>query len=202
MKTRRKAQQLNQATEIADSDIDLSISQTSETNVLANSLHLEAPDDFNIDELQRFLPGLSLLAPTAETIAAVYRFALDQVIQLDLISQDRDQARAAVTRMEVELDQALQDQDVQSSQLRTSLEEAHGELETIKKERVDLGRVSLAFYPCSHLVYIHSGRAREFGRANWGLNYGPYVVLYRIGCLTTTGDASRERKARSSRCCE
>ena len=143
MKTRRKAKQLNQTAENADGDLDNSISQSPEAHAPANALFLEAPDDFNVDDLGRLLPGLSLLAPTAETLISVYRFALQKAIQLDLITQDRDQARADVTRMEVELDQALQDQDVQSEQLRSSLEEAHGELEKIKKEKTELGMTPL-----------------------------------------------------------
>ena len=178
MKTRRKAKQLNQTAESADGNIDSSISQSPEAHPHANALYLEAPDDFNVDDLERLLPGLSLMVPTAETIIAVYRFALDGAIQLDLVTQDRDQARADVTRLEVELDQALQDQDVQSEQLRTSLDEAHKELEKLKTERVEFGRTPLNFTMFSHLVCIHSGHAHESGRTNCCLDHRPYLIFH------------------------
>lgn len=108
-------------------------------DVGAPSLPVQIPEEFDTDTLQALLPDFNLATPTTDAIMALYQLVLQQRNDLDETSKERDLARADISRYEVELDQALQDQDVQASQLRASLEEAQSDLVKSRNQIAELG---------------------------------------------------------------
>lgn len=140
MKTRQKAKlQTEGHGDNGQMEVDTSFSQASDAGNTATSLELTIPSDISLEGLQTLLPDLPLTNPTSETLVAIYRLALEQATILESISKERDQAKADVARIEVELDQALQDQDVEAERLRTSMEELHTEVENLRKEKIEFG---------------------------------------------------------------
>lgn len=144
MQTRRHSRRLNANTSAAESEGDTSAAApASESGSIIHSLEVEIPLDLDVDTLQTLLPGLVATKPSPDAILSLYKAFLDQTVFITELTKEKDAARAEASRYEVELDQALQDQDVQTSQLRTTLEETQAELVQVKKQKDELGKLHL-----------------------------------------------------------
>jgi nucleoprotein TPR len=146
MQTRRKSKIVNEVhAEVGEANVSQPINVDAVGGDAPFTVHL--PENIDLDTLKTLLPDFDVVHPTPEAILSVYQLILRQNEQLEDVAQDRDAARADVTRCEVELDQALQDRDVQTRQLRTSLDETQAEL--VKSQRLihELGQ-SILTLPC------------------------------------------------------
>ncbi|KAF8340345.1 uncharacterized protein EI90DRAFT_3035253 [Cantharellus anzutake] len=132
MKTRRKSKPGNGET--LDTTTLHPESQASESGTASIGFEVDIPDDVDMSALDNLFPGFPLSSPTPDTVVSMYRTLLAQGLTIDALEKEKDQARADVLRLEVELDQALQDHEVQISQMRTSIEQVHSELEATQNE--------------------------------------------------------------------
>jgi len=141
MQTRRHSRRLNASASVAESEGDAATAAPpSEAGSTIPSLEVEIPQDLDVDALQTLLPGLVATKPSPDAILGLYKAFLEQAVFVTELTKEKDAARAEASRYDVELDQALQDQDVQASQLRTALEEAQTELIKVQKEKNELGK--------------------------------------------------------------
>jgi nucleoprotein TPR len=163
MQTRRLSKRLNANASVADSEGDVSVAAPpSEAGSIIHSLEVEIPQDLDVDALQALLPSLVATKPSPDAILSLYKAFLEQTVFITELTREKDAARAEVSRYEVELDQALQDQDVQTGQLRTALEETQAELVQVKKQKDELRKPDfsrVAHFECAHnLLCVDSTR--------------------------------------------
>ncbi|KAF8318500.1 hypothetical protein DL93DRAFT_2054404 [Clavulina sp. PMI_390] len=138
MQTRRHSRRLNPGAASTSEDPETaSAAGDIEMGDASAHLALEFPEDIDVNALQTLLPSQPLDAPTPDLIYSVYRLLLEQTSQLEQYAQERDAARADASRLEVELDQALQDQDVELSRLRETVEVVQKELAQTKAAKAD-----------------------------------------------------------------
>lgn len=143
MQTRRASKRLSSTAASNEGDTESSAMaidptdppETSSSTALAISL----PEDIDVAAIQTLVPDFNIFKPTSESIIVLYRVLTQQASTLDEVLQDRDATRAEVQRLEVELDQAIQDQDVQSSQLRNDLEGVRSELVEVRRQKEQSG---------------------------------------------------------------
>lgn len=143
MQTRRGSKRLSSTVASNEGDTDTSAMAidppTTSDTFSSSGLTLSLPENVDASIIQTLLPDFDISKPTSDSIIALYRALVQQANTIDEVSQDRDAARAEAQRLEVELDQALQDQDVQSSQLRSNLEEVQSELAEAKRQKEQSG---------------------------------------------------------------
>lgn len=144
MQTRRHSRRLNANVSATDSEGEAAANVTaappSESSSTIHTFEVEIPHDLDVDSLQTLLPGFVATKPTPNAILSLYRAFLEQAAFITELSEEMDASRAEVSRYDVELDQALQDQDVQAGQLRTALEEAQKKLTQVQKQKDELGK--------------------------------------------------------------
>lgn len=134
MKTRRKSKA---AAAAADTENDpASPSAATEDG---QRLTIFVPSDIDLDTLSNLLPETSITSQSPEGIIELYRRLVDLASKLDVAVRERDEDRADVERIEVELDQALQDKEALSKELEGSAENLQAELKQVKQERDELG---------------------------------------------------------------
>lgn len=141
MQTRRLSKRLNLNSTSVEGDEEHPSTSQLNSDSSHPTFDLTLPEDLDADTLQTLLPDFALLKPTPESILNLYRTIQRQASQLDEVTLERDAALSNVSRYEVELDQALQDQDVQTTQLRSTLEEVQSELAEVKRQKEELGRL-------------------------------------------------------------
>ena len=100
---------------------------------------VDIPDDINLEALTAKLPDVNLANPSPETIAAVYRFFVEQVEQTEFVQRELEETRADIERKDVELDQAIQDRETATSGMETVLDRVQKELSQVKQEKDALG---------------------------------------------------------------
>ncbi|KAJ7288016.1 hypothetical protein C8J57DRAFT_504699 [Mycena rebaudengoi] len=96
------------------------------------------PSDIDIDTLSNLLPETSITSPSPDGIIELYRRLIDFASKLDTAVRERDEDRAEVERIEVELDQAIQEKEVLSKDMEGSAETLHAELRQVRQERDEL----------------------------------------------------------------
>ncbi|KAF7348346.1 Protein MLP1 [Mycena sanguinolenta] len=101
-------------------------------------LTIYIPPDIDVDALSNLLPETSITTQTPEGIIDLYRHLVDLASKFDAAVRERDEERADVERIEVELDQALQDKEALSKELESSAVNLQAELEQVKRERNEL----------------------------------------------------------------
>ena len=145
VKTRRKSKAAAAAAAAAAAEADYDGASTQGTEDISMSAHpfaIPIPDDVDVDALANIIPEVSFTNPTPDTIVAVYRLLLAQVAENDATQRDLEDARAAVDRRDVELDQAMQDGESKSKDLESALESVQNELNTTKSDRDQIRRGS------------------------------------------------------------
>ena len=143
VKTRRKSKAAAAAAAAAAAEADYDGASTQGTEDISMSAHpfaIPIPDDVDVDALANIIPEVSFTNPTPDTIVAVYRLLLAQVAENDATQRDLEDARAAVDRRDVELDQAMQDGESKSKDLESALESVQNELNTTKSDRDQIRR--------------------------------------------------------------
>ncbi|KAJ6508423.1 hypothetical protein C8R45DRAFT_1069158 [Mycena sanguinolenta] len=101
-------------------------------------LTIYIPSDIDVDTLSNLLPETSITTQTPEGILDLYRHLVDLASKLDAAMRERDEERADVERIEIELDQALQDKEALSRDMDSSAANLQTELEKVKQERNEL----------------------------------------------------------------
>ena len=129
MKTRRKSKAA--AAAAADSENDPSSPTTEDPHRLTVFI----PSDIDVDTLSNLLPETSITSQNPDGIIELYRRLVDLASKLDTAVRERDEDRAEVERIEVELDQALQEKESMSHELEGSAEHLQAELKQVKQER-------------------------------------------------------------------
>ncbi|KAF7298841.1 hypothetical protein MIND_00831800 [Mycena indigotica] len=109
-----------------------------------DTLLISIPEDLDVDALSALLPEASLESQSNDGIVALYRRLAQLAADLDAAVRQRDEDQATVERMEVELDQALQDKESISRQLEGSTEHSQRELAQVKQERDELASAKAA----------------------------------------------------------
>ncbi|KAF7314521.1 hypothetical protein MKEN_00925200 [Mycena kentingensis (nom. inval.)] len=104
----------------------------------AAELTLTIPDDVDVDALSALLPGANVTTQSPDGIVELYRRLIELSADLDASIRERDEKNADVERMEVELDQALQDKESLSKDLEGSTENLQVEVRKLKQERDEL----------------------------------------------------------------
>ncbi|KAJ6584124.1 hypothetical protein DFH09DRAFT_1434376 [Mycena vulgaris] len=132
-KTRRKSKAAAAAA-AADSENEPSSPTAEDTQRLT----IFIPSDIDLDTLSNLLPETSITSQTPEGIIELYRSLIDLASKLDAAARDRDEDRAQAEKMEVELDQALQDREAMSKELEGSAEHWQADLKKVKQERDEL----------------------------------------------------------------
>ncbi|KAJ7689165.1 hypothetical protein B0H17DRAFT_1012272 [Mycena rosella] len=132
MKTRRKSKAA--AAAAADSENE----PTSPTTEDAQRLTVLLPSDIDLDTLSNLLPETSITSQSPDGIIDLYRRLVDLASKLDAAVRERDEDRAEVDRLDIELDQALQDKEAMSKELEGSAEHLQAELKQVKHERDEL----------------------------------------------------------------
>ena len=135
MKTRRQGK-------ATDSDVPAAAAEDT-------VLDIELTEDIDRDVLNDIIPDVSLEAPSAESVLAVYRLLLSQASELDSVQQELDSARAELDRKDVELEQVHQDGETAVKELEAAKESAQNEAMVVKAERDQLGTPLTP--SCSHL---------------------------------------------------
>ncbi|EJD40454.1 hypothetical protein AURDEDRAFT_20120, partial [Auricularia subglabra TFB-10046 SS5] len=87
------------------------------------------------DALAHLVSDISLEAPTAEGILALYRFVVAQASNLESSGHELEEFRATVFRKEVELESAIAERETSVRELETALDGARSELTAAKAER-------------------------------------------------------------------
>ena len=100
---------------------------------------VEIPEDIDFESLTAQLPDVNLANPSPETIAAIYRFFVEQVEQTEFVQRELEETRADIERKDVELDQAIQDRETATSGMETVLDRVQKELSQVKQEKDALG---------------------------------------------------------------
>ncbi|KAJ6621758.1 hypothetical protein B0H10DRAFT_944117 [Mycena sp. CBHHK59/15] len=131
MKTRRKSKAVAAA---ADSENEHDSPAPEDTQRLT----IFIPPDIDLDTLSNLLPETSITSQSPDGIIELYRKLVDLAFKLDAAVRERDDDRAEAERMEVELDQALQDKEAISKEMEGSAESLQGELRQVKQERDEL----------------------------------------------------------------
>jgi nucleoprotein TPR len=108
MKTRRKSKAA--AAAAADSENEPGSPAAED----GQRLTVYIPSDIDLDTLSNLLPETSITSQSPEGIIELYRRLVDLASKLDATVRERDDDRADAERMEVELDQALQDKEALS----------------------------------------------------------------------------------------
>lgn len=106
--------------------------------------HIVIPDDIDHEELAALLPDVDLHSPSPEAIVTFYKLLLAQAADLDASQRQLDEAHGETEKKEVELDQALQDRESATKELEGSVESLQEELNLVKRERDELGRLFIA----------------------------------------------------------
>ncbi|KAJ7236740.1 hypothetical protein B0H12DRAFT_1139991 [Mycena haematopus] len=132
MKTRRKSKAAAAAT------AELENEPGSPSAEDGQRLTIFIPSDIDVNTLSDLLPEMSITSQTPEGIIELYRRLVDLASKLDVAVRERDEDRADVERIEVELDQALQDKEALSKELESSAEHLQTELEQVKQQRNEL----------------------------------------------------------------
>ncbi|KAJ7432792.1 hypothetical protein B0H11DRAFT_2297225 [Mycena galericulata] len=132
MKTRRKSKAA--AAAAVDSENDAA-SPAPEDN---QRLNIFIPSDIDLDTLSNLLPETSITSPSPEGIIELYRRLVDLASKFDAAVRERDEDRADAERMEVELDQALQDKEAMAKELEGSAENSQADLRQLRQERDEL----------------------------------------------------------------
>ncbi|KAJ7079784.1 hypothetical protein B0H15DRAFT_496126 [Mycena belliarum] len=132
MKTRRKSKAA--AAAAAEDDNDPASPSAEDSQRLTILL----PSDIDLDALCNILPETSITSQSAEGIVELYRRLVELASKLDASLRERDEERAEAEKIEVELDQALQDKEAMSKELEGSTEHLHAELKQVKHERDEL----------------------------------------------------------------
>lgn len=132
MKTRRKSKAA--AAAAADPENDPG-SPAADDN---QRLTVFMPSDVDLDTLSNLLPETSITSQTPEGIVELYRRLIELASKLDVTVRERDEERAEVERMEVEMDQALQDKESLAKELEGSSEALQAELKQVKQQRDEL----------------------------------------------------------------
>ncbi|KAJ7029278.1 hypothetical protein C8F04DRAFT_1237155 [Mycena alexandri] len=132
MKTRRKSKAA--AAAAADPEHDPG-SPTADDN---QRLTVFIPSDVDLDTLSNLLPETSITSQSPEGIIELYRRLIDLASKLDVAVRERDEDRAEVERIEVEMDQALQDKESLTKELEGSSEALQAELKQVKQQRDEL----------------------------------------------------------------
>lgn len=142
VKTRRKSKAAAAAA-VAASEADHDGASTQGTEDISMSTHpftIPIPIDIDIDALANIIPEVSFTNPTPDTIVAVYRLLLAQVAENDATQRDLEDARAALDRRDIELDQTVQDGETKSQDLESALESVQNELNAVKNDRDQIRR--------------------------------------------------------------
>ncbi|KAJ7133584.1 hypothetical protein C8R44DRAFT_551062, partial [Mycena epipterygia] len=92
----------------------------------------------DLDTLSNLLPETSIISQSPDGIVELYRRLVDLASKLNATVRERDEDRADAKRMEVELDQALQDKEAMSKELEGSADNLQVELKQVRQERDDL----------------------------------------------------------------
>lgn len=132
MQTRRKSKAA------AAAPVDSENEPASPTAEDSQRLTVFIPSDIDLDTLSNLLPETSITSQSPDGIVELYRRLVDLASKLDATVRERDEDRADAERMEVELDQALQDKEAMSKELEGSAENLQVELKQVKQERDDL----------------------------------------------------------------
>jgi nucleoprotein TPR len=132
MKTRRKSKAA--AAAAADSENEPGSPAAED----GQRLTVYIPSDIDLDTLSNLLPETSITSQSPEGIIELYRRLVDLASKLDATVRERDDDRADAERMEVELDQALQDKEALSKELEGSAENLQTELKQVKQQRDEL----------------------------------------------------------------
>lgn len=143
MQTRRVSKRLSSTAASTEGDAEssaMAIDAPATASATETIQTLSIPEDIDVSALQTLLPGLDAVNPSPDSIIALYRTILQQASIIEELSQERDSARAEASRFEVELDQALQDQEIQTTQIKSNLEEVQNELAEVKRQKEQLGK--------------------------------------------------------------
>lgn len=153
VKTRRKSKAAAAAVvAVSEADHDGASTQgTEDISMSAHPLTIPIPIDIDIDALANIIPEVSFTNPTPDTIVAVYRLLLAQVAENDATQRDLEDARAAVDRKDIELDQAVQDGETKSQDFESTLESVQRELNAIKTDRDQIRRGLIMF----RMIRVH-----------------------------------------------
>ena len=109
------------------------------------TLAVDIPEDLDFDALTSLLPDTRLDTPTPDAILYLYRLVVNQAADGDAAQRELEEARADLSRKDVELDQALQDRETATRDLEATLEGVQKELDQVKQEKEDIGTCSLLF---------------------------------------------------------
>ncbi|KAK7048611.1 protein MLP1 [Favolaschia claudopus] len=132
MKTRRKSKAAAAAAAADDND---AASPSAEDG---QRLTIFIPSDIDLDTLSNLLPETSITTQTPDGVVELYRQLVDLAAKLDVAVRERDEDHAEVERIEVELDQAIQDKEALSKDLEGSAESLQTELKQVKQQRDEL----------------------------------------------------------------
>jgi nucleoprotein TPR len=127
-----------------DTNVDVDMSNSSQQ---PGAFVLPMPEDLDLSPLETLFPDANLAAPTPETVVAFYHVLLAQLEDNESVQRALDEARAEVERKEVEVDQAIQDREVLSRELETSIERLQKDLTNVKQEKEALGNFSFSILP-------------------------------------------------------
>ncbi|KAJ6452550.1 hypothetical protein C8R47DRAFT_265654 [Mycena vitilis] len=132
MKTRRKSKAA--AAAAADEENEPGSPMAEDGQRLTISL----PSDIDLDTLSELLPNTSITSQTPEGIVELYRRLVDLASDLDTALRERDENRGQTEKLEVELDQALQDKEALAKELEVSADNFQVELNQVKRQRDEL----------------------------------------------------------------
>ncbi|KAJ3503028.1 hypothetical protein NLJ89_g8615 [Agrocybe chaxingu] len=109
-----------------------------------HSLTVTLPDDIDEDTLSTLLPDTNFTTITSEDVVALYRLLASQFVDLDAVQRERDETQGELQRKEIELEQAMQDQESSASELQATVETIREELSQVKQERGQLAESKVA----------------------------------------------------------
>ncbi|KAJ7643915.1 hypothetical protein FB45DRAFT_711103, partial [Roridomyces roridus] len=92
----------------------------------------------DLDVLATLVPEASITTQSPDGIVDLYRRLVDLASKLDTAVRERDEDRADTERMEIELDQVVQDKEALAKELEGSSENLQAELKQVKQERDEL----------------------------------------------------------------
>ncbi|KAG8925621.1 hypothetical protein FRC02_009537 [Tulasnella sp. 418] len=114
-------------------------SQITEHSTFTTPFVIHIPPDLSLDVVSQYVPeGASLTAPTPDTIVLLYKLVTDFTLQLEEKAGELDDARAAIEKKEVEVEQTLVDHDNELAKFRSSLDETTRELSSLRRERDEI----------------------------------------------------------------
>lgn len=142
MQTRRRVKTAEATRATADDSV--SQSGASDGHTQPGTLAVSLAPDIEPQAIQELVPDLNLNAVSAEDISRLLAFVVASATNLDTAQRAYEDAQAKLERQDVELDQALQDRETASNDLRKDIDELNTTLTHIKQERDQLGKFAVS----------------------------------------------------------